>query len=171
MRRPILLIPLLATLACAPGAAQRAQQTLAPLVVADSVAGPMVACMDRVLARSPAIERISTSPRKDLPRSRYAELRNPPSPRSKGVGFEIKPAHGAPRELVVGYAWPGNWQGANGMQPATDQQASDTEGEMVTDLATRLLREVRAQCAPNAYGEPACSRVNQGRSGRCVIGL
>ena len=171
MRRPTLLIPLLATLACGPSAAQRAQQTLVPLVEADSVAGPMVACMDAVLASSPAIERISTSPRKDLPRSRYAELRNPPSSRSKGLGFTIEPAHGAPRALVVSYTWPGNWQGRNGMQPPTDQNVSDAEGEMMRDLATTLLRDVLAQCAPTAYGEPACSRVNQGRAGVCGIRL
>src|SRR5678815_3196473 len=74
MRRPALLIPLLATLACGPSAAQRAQPTLAPLAEADSAAGPVVACMDAVLAGSPLIERIRTSPRNDLPRSRGAEL-------------------------------------------------------------------------------------------------
>ena len=171
MRRPTLLIPLLAALACGPSAAPRAQQTLAPLAEADSVAGPMVACMDAVLAGSPLIERIRTSPRNDLPRSRGVELRNPPSPRSKGLGFTINPARGTPRELVVGYAWPGTWQGTNGMQPPPDQHVSDTEGAMMTDIATTLLRDVRAQCAPTANGEPACTRVNQGRTGRCVIGL
>jgi len=171
MRRPGLLLSLLTALACSPGPGHGAQRDLAPLSAADSAAGPVVACMDAVLANSPLIERVKTSPRRDLPRSRYAELRNPPGPLSKGLGFAVNPASGTPRELVVGYAWPGPWQGRNGMQPPPDRQVSDIEGETMTDIATALLREVRAQCAPTTPGEPACSRVDQGRSGRCVIGL
>ena len=47
------------------------------------------------------------------------------------------------------------------MQPPADPRASDIEGEMLTDISAGLLRDVRAQCAPTASGEPACSRVAQ----------
>jgi hypothetical protein len=166
MRRPGLFLPLLAALACGPTARHSALETLPPA----STEEPMVACVDAVLANSPLVERVTTSRRSDHPRSRGIVLRNPPSPRSTSLAFVINPSRGAPRELVVEYAWPGLWQGNNGMQPPPDQRTSDIEGQMLADIGAGLLRDVRTQCAPNAPGEAVCSRVAAGRTGRCVLG-
>jgi hypothetical protein len=130
----------------------------------------MVACVDAVLTNSPLVERITAARGGAFPRARYIVLRNPPSPRTTSLRFAVEPSRGAPRELVVEYAWPGPWQGNNGMKPPPDRKTSEIEGEMLTDISAGLLREVRAQCAPAAPGEPACSRVAQGRTGRCVLG-
>jgi len=131
----------------------------------------MVACVDAVLANSPLIERVTTSRRSDHPRARYLVLRNPPSPRSTSLAFVINPSRGAPRELVVEYAWPGPWQGSTGgMQPPPDQRTAYIEGQTLADIGAGLLRDVRTQCAPNAPGEAVCSKVAAGRTGRCVIG-
>lgn len=166
MHRPGLLLLLLAALACGPTGGHRAQQPIA----ATSAPEPMMACVDDVLANSAHVERISTTLRDDYPRSRNFTLRNPPSPRVAGMGFVVTPSQGAPREFVVGFVWPGPWQGRNGMQSPPDRQVLDGEGEMLADIGARLLREVRAQCAPTAPGTPVCTRVREGRGGRCVLG-
>lgn len=166
MRRPCLLVSVLAALACGPTARHSALETLPPA----STDEPMVACVDAVLANSPLVERVTASRRSNRPRTRYLVLRNPPGPRSSVLGFAVEPSRGTPRELVVEYAWPGPWQGNNGMQPPPDQRTSDIEGQMLADIGAGLLRDVRTQCAPNAPGEAVCSRVAAGRTGRCVIG-
>jgi hypothetical protein len=125
----------------------------------------VLACVDTALATSSLVERIATTRKGDEPGSRYVVLRNPPGPRSTGMRFTV-----APRELVVEFAWPGAWQGRNGMQPLQDSKASDLEGEGLTTIGTRLLLVVRAACAPEAAGQPACTRVAQGRGGRCALG-
>lgn len=129
-----------------------------------------MACADVVLATSSFVERVSTARGGDYPRSRYVTLLNPPGPRTTGLRFVVEPSRGAPRELVVEYTWPGPWQGTNGMQPPPDPKVSDVEGETLADIGSWLLRAVRAHCAPNAPGEPACSRIAEGRRGRCVLG-
>ncbi len=130
----------------------------------------MMACVDAVLAGSPLVERVTSRRVDKYRRSRYLVLRNPPGPRSTGLAFAVEPERGTPRELVVEFAWPGRWQGVGGMQPPPDPKASDIEGETLRDIAAGFLRDVRAHCAPTAPGEPACSRIAQGRSGRCVLG-
>jgi len=171
MRRSWPVLSLFAALACGHTAGHSAQQELAPLAAVDSLAGPLVACMDNVLAHSTLVERIRPDGRRVHPRSRGVELRNPPSLRLRGLGFAVNPERGTPRELAVEYVWPGTWVGAGGMQPPPDARSAELEGVMMTDIATALLSDVRAQCAPTAPGEPACSRVSQGRTGRCSIGL
>ena len=170
MRRSGLLLPMLAVLACGPTAGHRAQQTLAPAAAPDSAQEPLLACVDAVLAGSPYVERQLTKRASANPRKQYVKLRNPPGPLSTGLGFAVEPARGAPREFVVEYAWPGPWQGTNGMKPPPEKRASDIEGQMMADIGAELLRQVRSECAPAAPGEPVCSRVAQGRSGRCVLG-
>ena len=169
MRRSGLLLPMLAALACGSTPGHRAQQTLAP-AAPDSAQEPLLACVDAVLAGSPYVERQLTKRASANPRKRYVILRNPPSPRSTGLGFAVEPLRGVPREFVVEYAWPGPWQGTSGMKPPPDQRTSDIEGQMMADIGAELLRQVRSECAPAAPGEPVCSRVAQGRSGRCVLG-
>ena len=164
MRRPGLLVPLLAALACGPTTRHSALETLPPA----STDEPMVACVDAVLANSPLVERVTASRRSDRPRARYLVLRNPPGPHSSVLGFAVEPSRGAPRELVVEYAWP--WQDVGGMQPPPDQKTSDLEGQTLADIGAGLLRDVRTQCAPNAPGDVVCSRVAAGRTGRCVLG-
>jgi hypothetical protein len=170
MRRPGLLL-LLSALACGPTAGHRARQTLAPTSEPDSAQDPIVACVDAVLDASPIVEQVTTARRRDDHlRTRYVVLRNPPGPRTTSLLFTVVPSSGAPRELVVEYVWPGPWQGQNGMQPPPDPKVSEVEGETMADIGAGLLREVRAECAPTAPGQPACSRVAQGRGGRCVLG-
>jgi hypothetical protein len=129
----------------------------------------MLACVDTTLATSAIVERLGGR-RVKHPGSRYVVLRNPPGPRANGVLFAVEPERGTPRQFVVEYVWPGVWQGTNGMQPPPDPKVSEIEGEMLTDVATRLLQLVRASCAPDAYGEPVCTRVANGHGGRCVLG-
>jgi hypothetical protein len=130
----------------------------------------MVACVDAVLATSPVVARVTSSRRSNDPRTRYVVLQNSPSLRTTGLTFAVVTSRGAARDLVVEYAWPGRWQGTGGMQPAPDLKLSEDEGGALADVGAGLLREVRAQCAPAAPGQPVCSRVADGRTGRCVLG-
>ena len=167
MHRVGLLLPLVAALACGRTASHRALESLP----APSDEEPMVACVDAVLTNSPLFERALTKRRVDRPRARGLMLRNPPGAHPTGLGVAITPARGAPREIVVDYAWPGPWQGTGGgMKPPADPKVSDVEGAMLADISAGLLSELRAECAPSAPGEPVCSRVAQGRTGRCVLG-
>ena len=170
MRRPGLLLLMLAAVACGPTAGHRAQQTLAPAVAADSAPEPLLACVEAVLAGSPLIERQLTRRAGENPRKHHVKLRNPPGLLSTSLGFAVEPARGTPREFVVEFVWPGRWQGTNGMKPPPDPRASEIEGQMMADIGAELLRQVRSECAPTAPGEPVCSKVAQGRSGRCVLG-
>ena len=170
MRRPGLLVPFLCTVACSPAAGHHAQQTIAGNSTPVSEQELIVGCVDAVLANSPLVKRVTTPRSGDNPRARGIVLRNPPSPRTTGLGFAIVPAHGAPRQLVVEFSWPGRWQGEGGMKPPPqDPQASAIEGETLRDVAATLLRDMHAQCAPAAPGEPTCTRVAQGQRGRCVL--
>lgn len=132
----------------------------------------MLSCVDAVLDESPLVERIVGARRDSLPRAGgWLRLRNPPGPRSTGIGFYVRTERGTPREFVVNYIWPAPrvlLSAQSGALP--DPRVADMEGEMLTDIGMRLLEDVRAQCAPNAPGAPACSRVNQGRGGVCVLG-
>ena len=169
MRRPAMLLPLLvAALACRP-TAHRGDETLSSATVVDSSQPPVVACMQAVLAASPMVERF-LSRQLDNPRARYVVLRNPPSDRATGVGFAIEPKHGTPRQLVLSFPWPRPWRGS-GMVAPMDPKITDMEGEALTDMGSSLAREIRAQCAPMAPGELACTRVEDGRRQRCVAGI
>ena len=168
-RRPALLLVLVAALACGKSAGQREPQTVSSVSAPDSAQRSLMACVDVVLDASSQVERISTSRRSGIPLTRYVALTNPPSERSRGLLFTVLSSRGASREVVVAYDWPGPWQGTGGMKPQPDPKDLDIEGAMLADISSRLLREVRAECAPSAPGEPACSRVAQGRGGRCVL--
>jgi hypothetical protein len=123
-----------------------------------------------VLASSPLVERVTASRRPDSPRTRGVRLRNPPGQFTTGLLFSIVPPRGPSRELVVEFAWPGPWQGRHGMKQPPDTKTTEVEGEMLADISVRLLLDVRAACAPNAPGQPVCSKVAQDRGGRCVLG-
>ena len=167
MRRSGLLLFLLAALACGRSTGQGVgQQPVTLASVADSASRLDLACVDTALSTSSYVERLGITRQGDPPGSRYVMLRNPPGPRSGGMRFSAEP-----RQLVVEFTWPGPWQGRNGMQPVPDAQASEMEGEGLTSIGSRLLLVVRAACAPDATGQPVCSRVAQGRSGRCVLGI
>lgn len=171
MRRPDLILPLLSVLACAPTAGHRTQGTMAPASTTDSVMQErMVGCMNAVLNGSSFVDQVAASRPPRVPRKRYLTLRDPPGPHTKGLTFNVLPSSGAPRELVVEYYWPGRQQEIPGMQPPPDPKVTDGEGEALADIGTRLLREVKAQCAPTVPGEPVCARVAQGQVGRCVLG-
>ena len=169
MRRPISpRLLLIVALACRPSAHGN-DQPFSSAVVVDSTQPPVVACTDAVLAASPMVERLY-SRRLDNPRARYVVLRNPPSERGPGLGFAIEPKRGTPRQLVLSFPWPRPWRGS-GMVTPIDPKIADMEGEALTDMGSSLLRDIRAQCAPMAPGEISCSRVEQGRSQRCVLGI
>jgi hypothetical protein len=170
MRRPAFLLPLLAAFACAPTSAQHAGQTASPVAALDPAQQSMLTCVDSAFASTAIVEAARPQRRVDNPATRHLRLRNSPSPRVPGVLFALTPARGAPREFVVEYVWPGPQLGTGGMQPPSDPNASETEGQMLTDVAVQLLQLVRSRCAPDAPGEPACSRVGDGRTGRCVLG-
>jgi hypothetical protein len=166
--RPRLLLFLLAGVACN-SPAQHGTSAATPASTADPAQQSMLTCVDSALASSAIVDRANAR-RVNNPATRYVVLRNSPSRRVPGVLFSLTPAHGAPREFVVEYVWPGPSLGSGGMAPPPNSNASDFEGQMLTDVAVQLLQLVRSRCAPDAAGEPACSRVADGRGGRCVLG-
>jgi len=127
----------------------------------------MVACVDAALGASPLVARVLPASGRDRPRTRRVLLMAPPGPRIQGLTFAVEPPRDAPRQLAVEYTWPG----ASGMAPPEEPKLAALEGQAVADIAVRLLREVRARCAPTAAGEPACSMVQQSRVGRCTLGV
>jgi hypothetical protein len=169
MRRPSLLLPLLSVLACAHTVGRPPQQTLAPTSARDAADDLIVSCADAVLASSPLVERVVRSGRADSPRTRGVRLRNPPGQCPTGLLFSIVPSRGPARELVFEYVSPSGGS-PGGMKPPTDPKTREVEGEMLADISVRLLLDVRGECAPNAPGQPMCSRVAQDRGGRCVLG-
>jgi hypothetical protein len=168
MRGPSLFLSLLAVLACA-SAGPHGPETATPATAADAAQQSMLTCVDSAFASSAMVQRANAR-RTGNPATRFVVLRNSPSRHVPGVLFTLTPAHGAPREFVIEYVWPGPWLGSGGMQPPEDPNASEVEGRMLTDAAVQLLQLVRSRCAPDAAGEPACSRVGDGRGGRCVLG-
>jgi hypothetical protein len=168
MRRPHLLLPLLAALACG-SAGPHGPQAATPAPAADPAQQSMLTCVDSAFASSAMVERANAR-RTGNPATRFIVLRNSPSRNVAGVLFTLTPSHGVPREFVIEYVWPGPRLGSGGMQPPADPNASEVEGRMLTDAAVQLLQLVRSRCAPDAPGEPACTRVGDGRGGRCVLG-
>jgi hypothetical protein len=170
MRRPALFVLFVsAVLACRRTPGHRVGQTVSPDVAPDSVEDDVAACMESVLIASQVVDRFIPE-RPENPRARYFELRNPLTERTTGLGIAIRPVSGAPQRIVAQFAWPGPWQGTNGMQTPSDPGTSAMVGQAMTEIATRLIRELRAECAPTLPGEPSCSRIAQGRSERCTLG-
>jgi hypothetical protein len=56
-----------------------------------------------------------------------------------------------------------------GMKPPPDPGLYDGQGETLKDIAVNLVRDVAWECAPNSPGEPAFTRVDRGRTGRCTL--
>jgi hypothetical protein len=167
-RRPRLFLSLLVALACSSGA-QQLPETATPAPATDIAQQSMLACVDSAFASTAIVDHARTQRRVGNPASRYLKLRNSPSPRVPGVLFSLAPSRGAPRQLVIEYTWPAS-SGTSGMQPPPDPKASEFEGQLLTDVVVQLLQLVRSSCAPDALGEPACSKVAEGRRGRCVLG-
>ena len=163
MRQPTTFLAVLAALACHP-AAHRAEQALAP----DSAVEPLVACVRTALADSPNIAEIRL--RADHPRTQTVIFRNPPGPGVGGMAVVVAPSRGTPSQFVVEYTlWVGD--------PAKPFSV-DNSGAAAADVASRLLLEVRAQCAPAAPGAPTCSLMpnfgqdgQKTRTGRCSTAI
>jgi hypothetical protein len=128
----------------------------------------MLMCVDGVLATSGYVARYFPAGRGDE-RKRYIILRNSPGVRSSGLGLSIVPSSGTPRELVIEYTLL-SWQSGGGMKPPPDPQVTEMEAESMAEISTSLLQAVGAECLPSAPGSPVCSRVAQGRGGRCSLG-
>jgi hypothetical protein len=142
MRRQALLV-LVAALACGTTSGQRAAQSLQPAAdTTKSVEDPMLSCVDAV---------------------------NHNSERFHGVGVGVKGPRGTPR-LLIAEVRLGVWSRAGGMAPPPDRAVLESQNQTLMDAAARALRVVRAECAPNAPGEPACVRSGDGQYGRCTLG-
>jgi hypothetical protein len=144
MRRPALLV-LVAALACGTTSGQRAAQSLQP--AADTtkiVEDPLLSCVDAV----------NQNARRSYP----------------GVGVSVKGKLGTPRLLIAG-AQLAVWTGASagGMKPPPDRAVLESQNQTLMDAAVRALQTVRAECAPDAPGDPVCVRSGDGRIGRCTL--
>jgi hypothetical protein len=142
MRRPALLV-LVAALACGSTSGQRAAQSLQPATdTTKIVEDPLLSCVDAV--------------------NHSAKL---------GVG--VKGERGTPRLLITEVrlaVWTG--ASAGGMAPPPDRAVLESQNQTLMDAAARALQTVRAECAPNAPGEPVCIRSGGGQYqyGRCTLG-
>ena len=142
MRRPALLV-LVAALACGTTSGQRAAQSLKPAAdTTKTVADPLLSCVDAVNRNN--------------------------SKRIPAVGVGVEGPLGKPRLLIAGGLLD-VWAGAYGMQPPPDRAVLEGQNQTLMDVAARALREVRAECAPNAPGEPVCVRSGDGKHGRCTF--
>jgi hypothetical protein len=142
MRRPALLV-LVAALACGTTSGQRAAQSLQPAAdTTKTVEDPLLSCVDAV---------------------------NHNLVRLGGVGVGVKGSRGKPRLLIAGGRL-GVWTGAQGMAAPPDRAVLESQNQALMDAAVRALQTVRAECAPNAPGEPVCVRSGDGQYGRCTLG-
>lgn len=150
MRRPALLV-LVAAVACGTTSGQRAAQSLKPAAdTTNSVEDPLLSCVDAVNHNL-------------MPKS------EPVFPGAvAGVRVEGQP--GKPRLLTAG-ARLAVWTGASagGMKPPPDRAVLESQNQALMDAAVRALQTVRAECAPNAPGEPVCVRRGDGQIGRCTL--
>ena len=143
MRRPVLLV-LVAALACGTTSGQRAAQSLQPAADTTKIVDdPLLSCVDAVNHNA------------KLPR------------------VSVKGKHGTPRLLITEVrlaVWTG--ASAGGMAPPPDRAVLESQNQTLMDAAARALQTVRAECAPNAPGEPACVRSGGGQyqTGRCTLG-
>ena len=143
MRRSALLV-LVAALACGTTSGQRTAQSLKPAAdTTKSVEDPMLSCVDAVNHNN--------------------------SKRIPAVGVGVKGQRGTPRLLIAEVQF-GVWSSAYGMQQPPDRAVLEGQNQTLMDAAARALREVRAECAPNAPGEPVCLKTGDGRTGRCTLG-
>ena len=175
MRTPALLF-LVAALACGTPSGQRTGTSLQP--AADrtgTVEDPMLACVDGVVTTSRLFRDVIKGRSSAESRQYGLPLRNPPSPYAASLGFSAYSSRDGTKGFAVEFNWPGPWNAAGGgppggMQPRANPGVTEGQGEMVRDVAMTFLRDVRAECAPNMPGEPACFRVKQGQGGRCSLG-
>ena len=159
MRRPVAPLALVAALACNPFAARRAPSPASDATIA------ALACVDAALEASSLVAEVTSVSGRDQPRTRRVLLMSPPGPRIREVRFAVEPNRGAPRQLAVEYRLPT----AGGIRP--DPMVADLEGRAVGEIGERLLRDVRARCASTRAGPPTCAMVQQGRLGRCTVGM
>ena len=153
MHRPALLV-LVAALACGTTSGRLAAQSLQPAAdTTKSVADPLLSCVD-------AVNRTLMQ-------------------KSEGAvgGVRVEGPPGKPR-LLIGGARLGVWTSAGpggmapppgGMASPPDRAALEAHNQMLMDAAVRALQTVRAECAPNAPGEPVCVRSGNGHIGRCTL--
>ena len=175
MRHPGLLF-LVAALACGTTSGQRTGTTLQPAAdTTGSVEDPMLACVDAVVATSKLFRDVTKVRSSARSREYGLPLRNPPSPHAAFLLFSAHSSGDGTKGFAVEFRWPGPWNDAGGgppggMQPRADPGVTEGQGEMLRDIGAGFLRDVRAECAPNTPGEPACVRVKQGQGGRCHLG-
>ena len=144
MRRLVLLV-LVAALACGTTSGQRTAQSLQP--AADTtkiVEDPLLSCVEAVNKNS----------------TRFYQ----------GAGVAVEGERGKPR-LLIARARLEVWTGASagGMKPPPDRAVLESQNQALMDAAVRALQTVRAECAPNAPGEPVCVRRGDGQIGRCTL--
>ena len=148
MRRPALLV-LVAALACGPTSGQRAAQSLQPAADTTKIVDdPLLSCVDAVNQNS----------------KRFYP----------GVGVGVQGKRGTPRLLIAGVrlsVWTGTSGG--GMKPPPDRFVVESQNQTLMDAAVKALKTVRAECAPDAPGEPVCVRSGGGpqyQDWRCTLG-
>jgi hypothetical protein len=155
MRRPALLV-LVAVLACGTPSGQLAAQSLQPAAdTTKSVADPLLSCVDAV--------------------NRNLMAKSEGAVAVGGVRVEGPP--GKPRLLLGGArlgagtsAGPGGMASPpGGMASPPDRALLESQNQALMDAAVKALQTVRAECAPNAPGEPVCVRRGDGRIGRCTL--
>ena len=152
MRRPALLV-LVAALACGTTSGQRAAQSLQPAADTTKIVDdPLLSCVDAVN-------------RNLMPKS------EPVFPGAV-AGVKVEGPPGKPRLLIAG-AHLAVWTGASagGMKPPPDRAVLENQNQTLMDAAVRALQTVRAECAPDAPGEPACVRSGGGQyqTWRCTL--
>ena len=144
MRHPGLLF-LVAALACGTTSGQRAAQSLQPAADTTTIVDdPLLSCVDAVNKNS----------------TRFYQ----------GAGVAVEGERGKPRLLIAGArleVWTG--ASAGGMKPPPDRAVLESQNQALMDAAVRALQTVRAECAPNAPGEPVCVRRGDGKIGRCTL--
>ena len=146
MRHPGLLF-LVAALACGTTSGQRAAQSLQPAADTTKIVDdPLLSCVDAVNKNS----------------TRFYQ----------GAGVAVEGERGKPR-LLIADARLAVWSSASagGMKPPPDPAVLESQNQTLMDAVVRALQTVRAECAPNAPGEPACVRSGGGQYGqfRCTL--
>ena len=150
MHRPALLV-LVAALACGTTSGQHAAQSLTPAAdTTKTVDDPLLSCVDAV--NHNAKLGVGVMGKRGTPRLLIAKVRLG-VPTGKGPGGMASP--------------PG------GMATPPDRAVLENQDQTLMEAAARALQTVRAECAPNAPGEPVCVRTGSGQYqyGQCTLGV
>lgn len=126
-----------------------------------------MACVRDALAESPNAKEVWVV--KDSPRTVVVRLANAPDPQAGAMALVVAPNRGTPRQFVIEYTlWTGSLHRGAGVPNLARLNAPAVEA---TDAL--FLRAARNRCAPNAGGEPACSKseLNERINGRCSLGI